>query len=214
MFSLLASALGCDGDDGKKIADATSVDATPVDGGIDATWPDASVVPVPELGAMLDRMGRPAINTALTDPIGADADKNKDAYNKDSDQAKWAATWVPFFAPSLAIFDGLNTICGDQLLAEKTVSKTQYTPLAGALADDQLYLDATLGTCNAYLAVEAAFVGKTKPADCGGRNPLVDVIDASYSVLAGGSASVSDGIAKDDDGTASLTDFPFLISPK
>jgi hypothetical protein len=57
-------------------------------------------------------------------------------------------------------------------------------------------------------------VGGVKAIDCGGRNPLVDVIDASYSVLAGGSAKIGDGVAKDEDGTASLTDFPFLIAPK
>ena len=69
------------------------------------------------------------------------------------------------------------------------------------------------GTCSQYLAVEANAVGIANN-DCGGRTPLEDTIDTTYSVLAAGALSgVADGIAADADGTASLTAFPFLDRP-
>ncbi len=50
--------------------------------------------------------------------------------------------------------------------------------------------------------------------DCGGRTPLEDTIDVTYSVLAiGALTGVTDGVPVDADGTASLTAFPYLDTP-
>jgi hypothetical protein len=78
----------------------------------------------PTLGAQVDRLGRPAINTALNNLLTADAAAKgsaKDAYNKDGDPSMWQTNWTGEFAKNLAIFDAVdtgvcgNTICEDQL---------------------------------------------------------------------------------------------------
>ena len=87
-------------------------------------------------------------------------------------------------------------------------------PLANTLADDQLYVNSNGTTCQVYLAVEANAVGLVTNNDCGGRTPLENVIDVTYSLLAAGSLTgVTNGITQDGDGTASLTNFPFLANP-
>lgn len=81
------------------------------------------------------------------------------------------------------------------------------------LADDQLYVNTASGVCQTYLAVEANAVGIPN-TDCGGRTPLYDTIDVSYSVLAAGALSgVGDGVPMDADGTASASEFPFFDEP-
>ncbi len=72
------------------------------------------------------------------------------------------------------------------------------------------------GTCNVYLAVEAAFVtsGTLGAGDCGGRVPTEDVVDETYSLLAIGAPSgVTDGVSADADNPANATAFPFLGAP-
>jgi len=50
--------------------------------------------------------------------------------------------------------------------------------------------------------------------DCGGRTPLYDTIDTTYSVVAlGALTGAGDAVNIDADGTASLDDFPFLDDP-
>lgn len=85
-----------------------------------------------------------------------------------------------------------------------------YSFLGGALANDMLAIDATEGTCEQYLAVEAG-VG----SDCGGRTPTMDVVDTSYSALATGdpNAGVGDGVDADDCAEHDPTTFPFLAGP-
>jgi hypothetical protein len=189
----------------------------------------------PTLGAAIDRMGRPAINTALNqsfNPVDASKNAGKDAYNAEGNQANWATLMVegkPItkeFAGNLAIIDALDGKCGNQLLSggDSTgdAGAAEYAALAGVLVDDELYVDTSIGDCTLkmiggqpvpnYLSVEARFLGLPFVA-CGGRTPLDDVIDVSYTVLALGIAGrVSDGIDTDDH-TASLTDFPFLADP-
>jgi hypothetical protein len=47
--------------------------------------------------------------------------------------------------------------------------------------------------------------------DCGGRTPLEDVIDETYSLLAiGATSGVSDGVALDS--TVTTDTFPFLAA--
>jgi hypothetical protein len=173
--------------------------------------------PVPTLGGMIDRMGRPAINAAIVGTFAADATTTnaaKDSYNA-SLQASWANNTANI-ASSLAILDGLDTNCGNQLLAGPSAVGGRYNTLAGVLAEDQLYLNTASTTCNQYLAVEANAVNVAPNNDCGGRTLTNDVVDTSFSVLAtGGLTGVSDGINADGDGNIqSNTEFPFLATPR
>jgi hypothetical protein len=87
------------------------------DGGTsqDGPRPDAmcsDCPPAPALGTVqLDRMGRPAINTALNhtfSPGTSTADAAKDAYNADTNVAGWQTAYVTEFAKSLGILDVLD----------------------------------------------------------------------------------------------------------
>ncbi len=169
----------------------------------------------PSLGTQIDRMGRAGVNTAVTDPFNPDATSHgraQDTYNASASSTQWAQ-FVPTMTPNLAILDSLDTVCGNQLLAAGSPRAGRYDALSGVLADDQLYVNTSSGTCTTYLAVEADALGITN-TDCGGRTPLEDTIDETYSLLAAGALSgVTDGVAKDEDGTASLTAFPYLATP-
>lgn len=173
------------------------------------------------LNAQIDRMGRAGVNTAATAPFFRETieeekkvhDDVSDAYNSASDPSAWVGLFADRIAGNIAILDSLDTVCGNQLLAGDTAVAGRYAALAGVLADDQLYVNTASGTCQQYLAVEGNAVGITN-TDCGGRTPLEDTIDVTYSVLAiGALTGVGDGIPKDADGTASLTAFPYLDTP-
>jgi hypothetical protein len=203
---LLAAALvaGCDGGDNDNYTFAT--DPPP---------------PAINLDEQIDRMGRAGINTAATAPFFRETvveeqelhDEVSDAYNSASDPAEWGNEFGDEIAANIAILDSLDTVCGNQLLAGSAAVPGRYDALAGVLADDQLYVNTDSGTCAQYLAVEGDAVGITND-DCGGRTPLHDTIDVTYSVVAvGGLTGVGDGIAVDADGTASLTVFPYLDAP-
>jgi hypothetical protein len=169
----------------------------------------------------IDRMGRPGVNTALTNPFFRESVPSEvahhesvvDAYNADPDPSTWVKAFAPEIAGNLAILDSLDTVCGNQLLSGPSATPGRYDALAGVLADDQLYVNTSSGSCGQYLAVEANYLG-IKNNDCGGRTPLEDTIDTTYSLLAEGRLSgVTDGIPSDGDGTASLSQFPFLDHP-
>jgi hypothetical protein len=169
-------------------------------------------------------MGRAGVNTAVTNPffresVAAEKEMHEailDEYNGAANPAQWSGMFKDLLAGNLAILDSLDTVCGNQLLAAQDAGQPKagrYDTLAGILADDVLYVNTASGACQQYLAVEANAVGITNN-DCGGRTPLEDTIDTTYSLLAAGALSgVTDGIAKDNDGTASLTSFPFLAVP-
>ena len=211
--------------------------------------PDAFVPPAaPKLGAQIDRMGRPAINTALDHTFDAnDTTKQaaKDTYNGADDPTKWAGltlgatgdTVAAEFAGNLGVIDSLDSSdTASGCSSAKTDSSVQqplygaagttgalaYGALAGALADDELYLYTGTGTCTFYLGVEgAAILGLSAPNDCGGRAPSYDVIDVSYTALAIGlgpilakQGIVCDGVAMDGDAHPSNdATFPFLGAP-
>ena len=171
----------------------------------------------------IDRMGRPAVNTALTQTFNPDSvmsSARKDAYNAEDDPTGWAE-FVPDFAAALAILDSLDTDsnaqtgCGTQLAIGAPTEpggETRYDVLATVLSDDQLYVDSTTNVCVAYLGVEAEALAIVEEGGCGGRAPEYDVIDDTYSVLAAGLlAGVSDGV--DENAEGFLTDFPFLAPP-
>ncbi len=167
----------------------------------------------PSIGTQIDRMGRAGVNTALTDPFNLNSTTKgvtQDAYNAASTPAQWGTQYTARIAGNLAILD---SVCGNQLLAGPSPAEGRYNTLAGVLADDQLYVNSNSGTCDVYLAVEANAVGIAN-TDCGGRTPLVDTIDRTYSVLAIGALSgVTDGVDRDADAQASTTTFPFLANP-
>jgi hypothetical protein len=190
-------------------------------GGVDGGGPDmaASTNPSPPtLGAQIDRIGRPGINTALTDPfdlvMGMTQDQVKDAYNAEGAETMWAAKFGKYLATNLAILDGLDRVCGNQLAAAPSDDGgTRYAALAGALADDQLYVDTSKNSCSQYLAVEANVLKQLGLSDCGGRTPTMDTIDVTYSVVVvGGLNGVDDGISQPDP-KPSNTAFPFLGAP-
>jgi len=149
----------------------------------------------PTLGAQLDRIGRPAINTVGSKTF----DKNKrdmaeNAYNIDSNPAQWGTNHAADIAADLAILDALDapdpTGCGNQVAVGKSNGNMvkamgAYDFLAGILADDRLRLfTGGDGTCGLYLAVEANALGVAN-MNCGGRTPVDDVITESYSLLSG-----------------------------
>ena len=251
LFAVAAASLLACGDNQK-----TPTDAQPVDG---SNGPPAP----PTLGPQIDRMGRPAINTALNHgfdgsggvPSGS-ANAAKDAYNADSAVGTWGQTWAPVFAPNLAILDALDTGvcgngicetngtaietlatcavdcpatgaitgsdgCGNQAFFDPTLGVAGYVPLGTVLADDELYLDTSKGSCTNYLAVEfyTAILG-TSPVTCGGRAPTYDVIDTTYTLAAIGVGGFNpstfvpafgDTVGAHTD--VSDTDFPFLGAP-
>jgi len=165
----------------------------------------------PTLGTQIDRMGRPAVNTAANHTFDSDAAAKgaaKDAYNQDNDPTHWSS-FVPEIEKNLGILDALDGTCGNQLLADTTkTDASRYGTLAGILANDQLWLNTAVTTCTAYLAVET---GST--TDCGGRAPSYDVMNLTYDVVAGVALTAQlDGITTVPDRSKGTT-FPYLPAP-
>jgi hypothetical protein len=211
---LLPFALGaCNGDDnGDDKADTPSTAGNanllpaPIPGARGAANP-------PELGARIDRAGRPAIGAALISTFKADADaKRKDTADYNASGLSNPA-FTDTMKTSLGILDGLDGNCGNQLLADKNGDR--YAPLTKVLLDDQLYLNSARPG-SVYLGVEAEVVGAAKAGQGagGGRQPGDDVIARSYSVLAAGALNgIDDGVDKDDT-TPDPQIFPFLAPPQ
>jgi hypothetical protein len=167
----------------------------------------------PELGDQIDRMGRPAISTALVETFNPDEDEKgeaKDAYNF-AQPEDWSE-FIPEFETSLGILDALDGECGNQLLAE--TGSGAYEALATVLVDDQLYVDTDKGECTEYLGVEAEALELVTDGSCGGRTPEYDVIERSYSVLAAGALAGVDDTITEDDVALDLDTFPFLAEPQ
>jgi Domain of unknown function (DUF4331) len=237
LASALALAFGattaCGGDDsggGKSATGGGGTGATGGSGGVSGSGTGASGGTAgtggggnptpPTLGKQIDRIGRPAINTALNhtfDPNDTTKEPAKDAYNGDLTPTNWANAYGAEFAANLAIFDGLDTVCGNQLgYSVSDAGGSPYATLAGVLANDWLMMDTTKTSCG-YLGVEAPLVG-LGTANCGGRPLDNDVMDASYSGLAAGTdgfvagvPAVGDGIAAND--VAFTQTFPYLAAP-
>jgi hypothetical protein len=96
--------------DNKEVPDAGHKDAA-----ADANCSNCPAAPA--LGTQIDRMGRPAINTALNHGFDANmttAQAAKTAYNIDGNSAGWQAAYVPAFMQSLAIVDAIDMgFCGN-----------------------------------------------------------------------------------------------------
>lgn len=172
----------------------------------------------PATGAtQIDRAGRSAISTALIATFSTDdaaKGMRKDMYNQ-AGPADWA-NYTAEIVGALGIYDGLDTVCGNQFAAATdtaSIAAGAYDALGGVLTDDRLYVNSATGDCNVYLAVEANATGIIPNADCGGRSPLYDTIDVTYSAVAIGAISgVSDGI--DADNVAHPTTFPYMADPQ
>jgi len=218
-----AFGLACSGDDNNNKDGGN--DSGPADTGTDVKQTDGgtdSGIPTPPtLKAQVDRMGRPAINTALNHVFDTDAGAAgvaKDSYNADKNVAGWTAAYTPQFAGNLAVFDSLDTTtlpgdgCGNQ--AGFTIAHT-YATLGGLAADDRLYVDTSQAACTQYLGVELKATGIAPNLnDCGGRKLSYDVIETTYSALAvGATTGVDDGITAPASKTGGTT-FPYLSAPQ
>lgn len=203
-----ALAAGC-GDDESNTSGTAGGGATGGGGG-------SAAPTVPTLGAQIERMGRPAINTAANhtfDGNAATKDPAKDAYNE-ADRPGWNG-FAAEVAANLAILDSIDTNCGNQFLAGPMPVAGRYDALAGVLADDRLWVNLASDTCTTYLAVEANFTGALDNNDCGGRRLSDDTIATSYSLLAAGdiTGSIDDTITADPVKTAAEA-FPYLAGPQ
>lgn len=178
--------------------------------------PDAAKFPSPPaLGAQIDRMGRPLITTALIaafTPAGATKTAVRDAYNHARDAAAWLATTLRTgvtveaeIEADLAVWDALDTGltltgagCGNALHYNADPGPDSYKFAADVLADDELYIDTSKSACTVYFALELEKVsgGNLPHATCGGRMPSRNVVDATFSMLAAGTAGL-DGPAND-----------------
>ena len=184
---------------------------------------------VPALGVQIDRMGRPAVNTALTNPYGIyvpqgatapdTTDITRGYYNADANVQGWGTAWTPTIATNLIILDGLDAgTCGNQFAFDATgaTPAAKVGTLALTLANDALLVDTSKSTCAGatpaagYLAVEIGLVTKTPNTTCGGRTLSYDVIDTTYSALVGGATATTDNIAEVTKPTAA---FPFFANP-
>lgn len=217
--TLACGLVACTGDDtttpvndsGTNNDTGSNTDSGKTDGG------DAGNTPAPpKLGAQIDRMGRPAISTALvhtfdTDAGGAGASKND--YNANNDSTTWPVKYSAEFQKNLAVFDSLDTVCGNQIAATPDAGAGRYATLGTVLASDFVWLNAGSTTCNTFLAVEVGFLTKVPPTDCGGRTLKYDVIDAEYGALSGAPGVATDGISADPAKTNGTT-FPYLAAAK
>jgi hypothetical protein len=227
-FSVAAIVSGCSSDP-ETTMDMGGTDVEPVKPALSTT--------------QIDRMGRATINVAVTNPFSLDLSAvgggqnraaTQDKHSKDGNPATWVATWTPILSKTLAIYDGVDTKCGNQFgacakgtgcVAADPVNAMRYDVLASTLADDQLYMDSSKTDCSFYLGVEASALGLASLAGtyCGGRTPLHDTVDYMYTAATTGTSgfptaavptfAIHDNVTKDNEVTDSLTVFPFLSDP-
>jgi len=176
-----------------------------------AVWADTTLH-----GERIDRMGRPLTGNGLLAHLGDDdvADAFKLRYNAATPAT--AAEFVPIIAQSLALYDGYDGHCGNQMMIDADAPPDQrYGPLARLLADDRLWVNSATTTCTQLFAVELAALpdGVRFRKDCGGRTLHYDAVNIYRSLLASGTIdSVTDGVTQDDQAHSDAV-FPFLAPP-
>jgi hypothetical protein len=175
-----------------------------------AVWGDTS-----SAERRLNREGRPMSENALLGLLEPDdvGDRLKEEYN-----ALTPATsrkFIPEMQRALAIYDGFDGRCGNQLLANpQAPPAVRYRALATVLADDRLWINSASGVCTQLFAVElASLAGRNALAnDCGGRTPLYNAANVWRALMVNGTTQFDDGL-RHDDREHSATDFPFLAPP-
>jgi hypothetical protein len=165
----------------------------------------------------IDRAGRPLTANALFATIGPDevGDRLKEAFNRATPAT--GAPFVPELERGLALYDGFDGKCGNQLLAApRMASAARYRAMAQLLADDRLWVNGGSGRCTQFMAVELAALGRQRryARDCGGRTPTEDATDVYRAVLVNGTtAGVSDGVDGDEHAHGDAV-FPFVAAPE
>lgn len=163
-----------------------------------------------------DRLGRPLSKNAL---VGL-ADSNETGYRLKDEWNRLtpadSSRFVAEMEKSLAFYDGLDGICGNQILADgKIESARRFRRLAILLTDDRLWVNAASHVCTQFLAVElASLAGRDDPrGDRGGRTPTYDAANIWRSLLVQGTTvGIDDGVHHDEH-VPSSTQFPFLAPP-
>jgi hypothetical protein len=164
----------------------------------------------------INRVGRPLTKNALLGTIATDDVSNtlKERYNAATPST--SAQFIPAIETGLALYDGFDGKCGNQLLADpNTTSSARYSRLATVLVDDRLWVNSASTVCTQLLAVELSNLAGVKALsnDCGGRTPNYNASNVYRSLLMDGtSTSVDDGVDRDDH-DHSATAFPFLAPP-
>lgn len=162
----------------------------------------------------IDRAGRVLTGNALLGTLASADESNrlKEAYNaaKPADGERFVAE----IEKSLALYDGFDGLCGNQLLAGPRAEPHRYRALALILADDRLWLNSAAQVCTTLMSVETAALAKWATAsDCGGRAPSYNAVNVYRSLLvAGDYTAISDGLSRDER-PSSDADFPFLSPP-
>jgi len=163
----------------------------------------------------IDRAARPLTGNALLGTIASDAeqDRMKEAYNAASPAD--GAAFVAEIEKGLALYDGFDGQCGNQLLAGPKVEPHRYLALARLLADDRQWVNSASKACAQLFAVEmAALAGRPTGGDCGGRAPSYSAVNVYRSLLVDGTnTSIDDGLSHDEQ-PVSDTAFPFLSPPR
>ena len=148
----------------------------------------------------IDRVGRPAINTALIDA------GHKDIFNFASPGE------ASFFKAEIEAFLlAIDNIDGDATNGLAVAAFSDHATLAGALADDVLLYNAGTSACtDGFLALELGVAD-----NCGGRTLEQDVMDVILQNLIDAGAPpttvVTDAVDADD-ATVSV-EFPYLVAP-
>lgn len=156
----------------------------------------------------IDRLGRPLTKNALIGLFKSDdeADAMKEAYNLATPTT--AQPFIPELERALALYDGFDGICGNQLMAGKP-GPGRYHALAALLADDRLWVDSRASSCSRFMAEERGI-----PGDCGGRPPSMNAANLWRSLLVVGSDSGFDDGLDHDETPSSDSVFPFLAPPQ
>lgn len=166
----------------------------------------------------LDRMARPFVGNTLlgSAPFSTDEASGAERERFNGANRMTGAPFVASIEKSLALHDGLDGQCGNQLLAAKSADPAKrYRQLARVFVDDRLWVNSASHICTQFFAVELASLDDRKAAglDCGGRSPVYDTPNVWRSLLVDGAAdSVTDGLHADEHPPSAET-FPFLASP-
>jgi hypothetical protein len=224
-IAALATLVACGSSSGNTPGDSgpdrTTVDASedappnPTDTGMGDATPEGGTPAPPALGTQIDRMGRPAINTALNHTFDSNPSTQgaaKDAYNANNNPATFSK-YVAEIKSNLAIYDGLDTVCGNQI-AYGALGNPDYTTLATVLSADALWLNTASTTCAQYLGVELNALGMTN-TDCGGRTLTENTIDVTYNAVAGTFMATPPPVTNGIKSPASppTATFPYLAAP-